>query len=373
MHVYASITVQFISGIVILMGTINLIRSFFLRSKRTLQILSGIFAWSFRNAFMYGVLYVIFHENMVHSIITSKLLGTLLYLGYLIVTSVSNNLKGGTGITDATAAEITMTVLWRFFVGICGTALVNAIDKEEVMDSPKKQAFVIVFLSSFCLFFYKVFCRSELSYEMRNSLPDGKLKSTLKETLHRMGPESYEIVTIDMETAMHMSPVHVETTGLITLLILNPSILDKYSISEIELIVVHHVIEHSLKNLTLFRTFSGVFRSLVYIVLFILLFGSLSYLPIFMRIILFCELTDLRDQIKSILFCVPCYIIERNVLKKVHKFMDISGAFPEPTNRLLRKIQKVSFSRHFHTGKCHFVLMNLTESEIAGCLGMKGL
>ncbi|KAI5164367.1 hypothetical protein NEAUS04_2156, partial [Nematocida ausubeli] len=45
MHVYASITVQFISGIVILMGTINLIRSFFLRSKRTLQILSGIFAW----------------------------------------------------------------------------------------------------------------------------------------------------------------------------------------------------------------------------------------------------------------------------------------------------------------------------------------
>ncbi|OAG33612.1 hypothetical protein NEIG_01485 [Nematocida sp. ERTm5] len=371
MHVYADIVIGTLTLMVTVMGTINIARVFYLRSESLQLIIYGVILWLIRNLFMWCVLRLILTDGVLHEVVKRRAFSGLIYFGYVFIRELLNELRSPHKFYILNIFLVIGRCIYPCLIGLSGYSVINLLDRENIINSSKNHVFAIFVLCTACGLISRVLEGSDFDGEIKAVLPEGEVKKTLIDVLDKTVPFSYEIVTVNNEK-MDCDLVYVETTGLVTLLILSPTVIKMYSLLELQILTTHHVLEHTFKYKSLFRSIVKIFEWSLVLIKFILVFGHLSKKSPLLRIIMCFELSEINTQIKVILFSVPSYRIERSIVKKIKDYVNLPKKLPsEKIEKLIKRVKRQSFSRHFSTKKYDYILYQYTDVEWVQDIGIK--
>ncbi|KAI5189715.1 hypothetical protein NEMIN01_0668 [Nematocida minor] len=325
MYAYASTAVIGLTLCISVLGALNIMRSIYFHSSRTWLLCRTLSICIIRNIILWGLL-----DHLNASIGKIKytsgreldgnekdlfLLGVYLIINRIFVISRDQN---------AQWKLYFISTIRHIIVCMSLHTMISVLDGDNILYSTPHQLILViigVILSANSLAGLRDF---EFSYQVRNPLEDGLLKTKLYETLNRIYPRQYQIVWMDIPMTKK-TPVYVMETGITVLLIMDRSFIDTHSILEIEYVSIHHILEHYSgynEILAFFDTGSVILLFLAY---FMIIFGYASGLPIYIRYIICYEIHEIATQIKTVALSYLCGYVERAITKETEKHLKSSS------------------------------------------------
>lgn len=319
MHVYMSITIVLLSLIIVLMGSVNLIRAFYFKSKRIKAICLGLSACVFRNIFMWGLLNLIFSGAASYNEPKEDLFGMFILCAYIVINKTFMIAQLGKYTVSLYLGSVLFNLTAISFLSI----IIKLLDDSNIVYSIQHQSILVLLTGLILISFTADLNSAQFERSIRSPLESEDLKKTLITALRKIEEREYEISSVENIISTEM-PVFIMQRDLSGMVVLDRKFIDKNPIRAVEYTVVRKTIDYIAGYIDIFIFLDVGSLFMLFLTYSVLVFEHFSHLPIILRCIVCYEIHEIVNQIKNIIFTVACAFIERDTTKKIKKYVDYS-------------------------------------------------